>query len=60
MVGIGLLAILAGVAIAWHITHTITQPIKHAVEVAQTVAGGDLSGRIEVASTDETGQLMHT
>ena len=58
MVGIGLLAILAGVAIAWHITHTITQPIKHAVEVAQTVAGGDLSGRIEVASTDETGQLM--
>jgi methyl-accepting chemotaxis protein len=58
MMGLGLLAILAGVAIAWHITHSITQPIKHAVEVAQTVADGDLSGRIEVSSQDETGQLM--
>ncbi len=58
MIGLGLLAILAGVVIAWHITHSITGPIKRAVEVAQTVADGDLSSRIDVASTDETGQLM--
>jgi len=58
MIALGLLAILAGVAIAWFITRSITRPIKHAVEVAQTVADGDLSSRIDVASTDETGQLM--
>ena len=58
MIGLGLLAILAGVAIAWHITRSITRPITHAVEVARTVADGDLSSRIDVVSTDETGQLM--
>ena len=58
MIGLGLVAILAGVAIAWAITRSITRPINHAVAVAQTVADGDLSSRIEVSSTDETGQLM--
>ncbi|MBP7413539.1 MAG: MCP four helix bundle domain-containing protein [Giesbergeria sp.] len=58
MLGLGGLAIVLGLAIAAHITHTITQPIKHAVEVARTVAEGDLSSRITVNSQDETGQLM--
>ena len=58
MVGLGLLAIFAGVIVAWLITRSITRPINHAVQVAQTVADGDLSSHIEVASTDETGQLM--
>ncbi len=37
---------------------SVTRPIKEAVHVAESVAGGDLSMRIEVASRDETGQLL--
>ncbi|ART52100.1 methyl-accepting chemotaxis protein [Acidovorax carolinensis] len=58
MLGLGLLAIFSGAVIAWNITRSITRPIHLAVQVAQTVADGDLSSRIEVASSDETGQLM--
>jgi methyl-accepting chemotaxis protein len=53
-----LVSILAGLALAWFITRSITQPINSAVKIAQTVASGDLGSRIEVTSQDETGQLM--
>jgi methyl-accepting chemotaxis protein len=42
---------------AWFITRGIVRPINHAVRVARTVAGGDLSSVIEVRSSDEIGQL---
>ncbi|QDZ27302.1 methyl-accepting chemotaxis protein [Noviherbaspirillum sp. UKPF54] len=58
MLGISALAVLAGAVIAWSITRSITRPINEAVKVAQTVAGGDLGNRIEIRSTDETGQLL--
>ncbi|HJV50830.1 MAG TPA: methyl-accepting chemotaxis protein [Noviherbaspirillum sp.] len=58
MLSISALAVLAGAAIAWSITLSITRPISVAVKVAQTVAGGDLGSRIEVRSSDETGQLL--
>jgi methyl-accepting chemotaxis protein len=58
MLVIALVAALAGTALAWFITVSITAPIHRAVEVAQTVAGGDLRARIEVRSNDETGQLL--
>ncbi|UIF89810.1 methyl-accepting chemotaxis protein [Cupriavidus sp. UYPR2.512] len=40
------------------ITRAITRPIQRAVEVADTVAGGDLGARIEVDRQDETGRLL--
>ncbi|MFZ6769031.1 methyl-accepting chemotaxis protein [Undibacterium sp. Di26W] len=55
---ITVLAIVCGTAIAWFSTRAITIPIGIAVELAKTVAKGDLSSDIEVKSTDETGQLM--
>ncbi|MGE5621566.1 MAG: methyl-accepting chemotaxis protein [Bacillota bacterium] len=58
MLAISVLAVLAGAAIAWSITRSITRPINTAVKVAQTVAGGDLGSRIEPTSSDETGQLL--
>ena len=58
MLALGLLAIMAGAAIAWLITRTITQPLNRAVLVAQAVASGDLGSHIEVAAKDETGHLM--
>ncbi|MFC5459413.1 methyl-accepting chemotaxis protein [Massilia niabensis] len=43
---------------AWRITASITTPVARALAIAETVAAGDLSSRIEVTSTDELGQLL--
>ncbi|MGK6311140.1 methyl-accepting chemotaxis protein [Variovorax sp. DT-64] len=53
------LTLLVGGACSFLIARSITRPLGHAIQVAETVAGGDLSARIEVQSRDETGQLMH-
>jgi len=58
MFSVGAFALLAAVVIAWRITRSITIPLNQAVEVARTVAAGDLSSDIDVTSTDETGQLL--
>ncbi|MQA37093.1 methyl-accepting chemotaxis protein [Rugamonas aquatica] len=51
-------AIGMGVLIAWLATRSITLPMQQAVRVAQTVAAGDLTSKIEVRTTDETGMLL--
>ncbi|MBC7991827.1 MAG: MCP four helix bundle domain-containing protein [Rhizobacter sp.] len=43
---------------AWLLVSAITRGIAQAVTVAETVASGDLSSRIEVTGKDETGQLL--
>ncbi|MDL2357470.1 MAG: methyl-accepting chemotaxis protein [Pseudomonadota bacterium] len=58
VLGIGALAMLAGAALAWFITRSITRPIRVAVKLAESVAAGDLSRTIVVNRGDETGQLM--
>nr|WP_238344151.1 methyl-accepting chemotaxis protein [Ramlibacter lithotrophicus] len=50
--------LLLGTASAAGITRAVTRPLRSAVRIATTVAAGDLTARIEVGSTDETGQLM--
>ena len=52
------ITLLLSVALGFVITRAITRPLNQAVLVAQTVAGGDLTSRIEVTSKDETGQLL--
>jgi methyl-accepting chemotaxis protein len=52
------ISMAAGLALAIFIARLISRPLNHAVELAQAVAGGDLSRRIEATSTDETGQLL--
>ncbi|WP_345539370.1 methyl-accepting chemotaxis protein, partial [Variovorax defluvii] len=59
MMGLSALALVLGALCAWLTARSITRPLSQAVQVAQTVAKGDLSARIEVESGDETGQLMH-
>ncbi len=54
----GALSLVFGVGLAWTLVRSITQPLRRAVVVAEAVASGDLTSRIEVTSTDETGQLM--
>jgi methyl-accepting chemotaxis protein len=58
MAGLSAAAVLFGVAIALVITRSITLPIQRAVSIAQTVAAGDLTSRIEVDGKDETSMLL--
>jgi methyl-accepting chemotaxis protein len=55
---LGVCACAMGSALAYRLTRSITVPLGEAVRVAQKVATGDLSSQIEVASKDETGQLL--
>ncbi|MGK5077457.1 response regulator [Janthinobacterium sp. HLX7-2] len=57
MAGIGLAALLVGLAFAWS-ARSITRPLGEAVAIATRVANGDFSSAIEVTSRDETGELM--
>ena len=52
------LALLAGAAMAWVITRSISRPLRQAVVLARTVAGGDLTAQIEVRGNDETAELL--
>ncbi|WP_019142882.1 methyl-accepting chemotaxis protein [Noviherbaspirillum massiliense] len=54
----GGVALALGALLAWLLTRSITVPLREAVEVARTVADGDLSRNVVVASKDETGELM--
>ncbi len=51
-------AIAIGTALALGVARVVARPLRQAVDVARTVAGGDLTQRIEVRSKDETGELM--
>ncbi|MFL9923930.1 methyl-accepting chemotaxis protein [Herbaspirillum lusitanum] len=59
---IGLLAAIVVIAMGLAITvaRIVSRPLQQAVDVAQRVAQGDLTADIRAASTDETGQLMHS
>ncbi|ALL68513.1 Methyl-accepting chemotaxis protein I serine chemoreceptor protein [Paraburkholderia caribensis MBA4] len=51
-------AIAVGIAVAIAITRSITRPLQRSVEIAETVARGDLSAAIEVAGSDELSKLL--
>ncbi len=56
--GIALAVIALVVWMGMVIVRRLVSSMQAAVRIAQTVAGGDLSSRIEVRSSDETGQLI--
>lgn len=58
MIGVGIIAVIFGIGIALWVTLSITRPINQAVGVANQLAEGDLTARIDVISTDETGKLL--
>jgi len=58
MWGLGAAALALAALVAWRITRSITGPLRRALDVANTVAAGDLTSRIEVTTRDETGQLL--
>ena len=58
LVVVAVLAIAVAIAAAVWLIRSITAPLARAVEVADRVAGGDLTAHIDVDSRDETGQLL--
>ncbi|HUX91909.1 MAG TPA: methyl-accepting chemotaxis protein [Gallionellaceae bacterium] len=58
MFAIGAIALLFAATIAFWVTRSITRPLNEAVGVANQLAEGDLTARINVSSTDETGLLL--
>jgi methyl-accepting chemotaxis protein len=53
----GVAILIAGVFAYW-VTRSITRPLSEAVQIARTVASGDLSSRIKPKSKNETGELL--
>ena len=58
LLGVGLAALLIAAVFAWWLTRLITDPLNEAVKIAETVASGDLTSRIEATRNDETGKLL--
>ncbi|MBK7657671.1 MAG: MCP four helix bundle domain-containing protein [Betaproteobacteria bacterium] len=57
---VGLVAALLGAFLGWWIARSVTRPLGEAMRVAETIAAGDLTSRIEVTSKDETGRLLES
>ena len=51
-------AVVVAVGFAWWVTVSITKPLNVAVGVADELAGGNLTVKIESDSKDETGRLL--
>jgi methyl-accepting chemotaxis protein len=58
MLAMGALALLAGVLVAWVITHGLTSRLNAAVTLAERITSGDLSGHVEDDGADEVSQLL--
>jgi methyl-accepting chemotaxis protein len=55
---LALFSVLLGALASWQLTRGIVRPIREAVQLAETVASGDLTRRIDATSRDETGALL--
>ncbi|AVQ84065.1 MULTISPECIES: methyl-accepting chemotaxis protein [unclassified Variovorax] len=58
LLALSVIGLLLGALLAWRLTLGIVRPLGQALQVAETVAAGDLSTNIKVESRDEAGQLM--
>ena len=58
VLGLTVAALVLGIGAAWTITRSITAPIQQAVDLATTVAQGDLTSRIHTDGRDETAMLL--
>ncbi|GKS97138.1 methyl-accepting chemotaxis protein [Acidovorax sp. SUPP2825] len=59
IIAIACAAVAVSFVLGWLITRSITRPIGRAVQIAETVAAGDLTSHIEANSKDEVGQLLN-
>ncbi|WP_436544884.1 methyl-accepting chemotaxis protein [Janthinobacterium sp. RB2R34] len=59
LLAFGALALITGAALAWAITRSIVVPLRHAVDIAERVARGDLRHVDVQPRSDEVGQLLN-
>jgi methyl-accepting chemotaxis protein len=59
LIGLGVVALLIGSALAWMLTRSIVKPLRHAVTLILSVAGGDLRPAPRQFRTDEIGELLN-
>ena len=57
-ISVAVIAVLAGIFLAWTITASITLPIGKALQFSQVVASGDLTANLQHESKDEVGALL--
>jgi methyl-accepting chemotaxis protein len=50
--------VLIGIILGFFISRSITKPLNQAVSIANQLADGDLTAKIDITSKDETGQLL--
>ena len=55
---LALFSVVLGALSSWLLTRGIVRPIREAVRLAETVASGDLTRRIDASTRDETGALL--
>jgi methyl-accepting chemotaxis protein len=55
-----IIAILAGILMAYTIAYMIVQPIRRLMEVTSAIAHGDLKKEVDIKSTDEIGTLARS
>ena len=58
VIGITFAAILLGALIGWLIVRQITQPLNQAVQIAERIGAGDMTGQPPEPRHDEFGQLL--
>ena len=58
MLALGSAAVILGILAAALVTRAITRPLSEVVQVANQLAEGDLTAKIESTAKDETGQLL--
>jgi methyl-accepting chemotaxis protein len=58
MIVLAVMGVAIGMLLGWLVTRGIVRPLQQAVSAARQVAAGDLTTDIQVATRDETGELM--
>ncbi len=58
VLGVSLLSFIGLLALSSVITRSLTEPVRHAVRVAERLAQGDVAVEIKAGSADEVGQLL--
>jgi len=58
MAVVALVSVVLLAALSYFFARAITRPLQRAVSAVNVIALGDLTGRIDVDSKDETGQMM--
>ena len=59
LVGIGVFALLLGLALAWVLAETLSRPLRRLAASARRVEAGDLSARAEVKGATEQQEVAH-